>query len=400
MHFDLFFAPLCGIRRVGVHPCIAVDIITNFFKNLTGRAQYFQWRVRKYVWARRKVAGFFTNAARRRRGRLQEAVRKWEEAERQLAKSPKQMKDDNDNDPQFAAVPWAVKTAIVDSLHRTTLRDVFLEARNTVRHVRQLTADVKAVSQRVAGLWLHGNHRCPDVQQMVVRLTGLRQRVRSFPATLSLDAVWQGLGLAEFRGRLLEVKSAAANAPTDPRAVRKALHTPPSLTLERSVSSVVLRDALSKAELSPAQAGAEGAHGHVQRMRQLRGLEIRPLPRNTSFSGVMRPPRSGHSSPNAGSPPGSPLKRSPHSNSLTREFGSPSTPRQQPASPKQSAPSPAFHALHFSPVVSLCHKASRSRPASRGSPTASPKSTKAKKVAEVAETVAPTLLVSKLRDVD
>lgn len=46
---------------------------------------------------------------------------------------------------------------------------------------RRLPAgELATVSRRIAALWLQGQHKAPEVQQLVPRLLGLRQRVQNY----------------------------------------------------------------------------------------------------------------------------------------------------------------------------------------------------------------------------
>eukprot|EP00667_Euglena_gracilis_P011993 EG_transcript_12287 len=253
-HFRAFFMPLFGLAEQRGDPVAAVDAIASFFKVLVVGSRYLQVRLQRYLWARRTLTQFLRGVVRRRRRRLQNAVQKWTAMEpeglslvvpeaslgRHRRRSPQRFPPSSAVDAaRPAAVPPPLKLAALASLHRTVLHGVILDSRSGIRHTRQLADDLRLISQRIATLWLQGGHGSLEVQQLVARLFGLRQRVQSYTSTpmSSFDALWERLTSEDWRTRHLELLAKEEKKAQADRAERARTQAPEASPPEAPSSS-------------------------------------------------------------------------------------------------------------------------------------------------------------------
>eukprot|EP00667_Euglena_gracilis_P008956 EG_transcript_9081 len=212
-HYYELFGPLFAVRHTEprVSPVLPLTVVLHFLRSTTGTFGWFQYRLRWYLWARRRVAAFLRQAVGWRRARLQRAFQQWEEHEAKvraeedtsLAQDLKPHRSRRDLTqvpiaPRARVFPAEQKRAAIASLHRAKVRAWTLDCRSAVRHRRQLVAELKTVSRHLAYLWLQGSFRGLAVQQRAARLFGLRQRLRTyFVEGRSLDQLWEEVPVPE-----------------------------------------------------------------------------------------------------------------------------------------------------------------------------------------------------------
>eukprot|EP00667_Euglena_gracilis_P002201 EG_transcript_2201 len=212
-HFRTFFVPLYGVRQHAGNPASAADVVGPFLQRLLFSWQRILLQLRRRLWARQVLARFLCLAALARRKRLLVAMAAWASVEQEAGVAailewtepspPKR----GSKPPGRKVVPSALKARVLASLHRTTVRGILLSCRTSIRHKPELNADLRRVSHTIAALWLRGRHRSLEVQQLVARLLGLRQRMGTYTSICApcLDAEWASLGLADWESRLEEL---------------------------------------------------------------------------------------------------------------------------------------------------------------------------------------------------
>eukprot|EP00667_Euglena_gracilis_P007271 EG_transcript_7345 len=345
LHFRTFFVPLYSLRSQPNSPVAAVDRVGNFLRKMVTGLPYLQLRLRKYLAARLTIAAFLRRAAKRRKKRLQSAVQRWEAAEPEAGAGAMVGR----------SCSSAMKAAIVGSLYRTTVHDVLLNARSGVRHARQLTAELATVSRRIAALWLQGQHKAPEVQQLVPRLLGLRQRVQNYTNAqfCSLGAAWRRLGLPEWLGRLNEVTANSKASPKAPANV-EALLERGAVPTKRQPAGVLppspsfpLEGGLLRRKEGDKGVDVEGSNSHVRRMQQMRGSEV--MLRKGSFSAPRQPGPSSSPARLGGGGGGGP-------SSPPRGSGA-----KAPVSPKAAANPPPLAPISATVVEKLKGRASAAR---------------------------------------
>eukprot|EP00667_Euglena_gracilis_P014832 EG_transcript_15393 len=346
-HFRTLFVPLYGLPAAAYgSPVDAVERIAAFLRVLVSGSRYLQVRLRKFLWARRTLHRFLVRAVQQRHRRLRGALLRWEASERgqeegdPLACPPSPSRGKGEP-RRLRAVPRAMKATVLTSLYRSKLQGLLLNCRSGIRHRHQL-ADLKAVSCRIADLWLTGQHRSLEVQQLTARLFGLRQRVQSYRTApvASLEEEWEAVGVPQWEARLLELKAKDENwangffvdlAEVDALQARKqaALSHCGSLGPESPHLRRKYVEAVEKAM------DIEGVSSHVRRLQNRAGaLDVEPVlvPRIVSFTGALRAPKAEGTSPRTR--PTSPTRGPP------APAARPATP-SPPKAPTTSPPSPS-----------------------------------------------------------
>eukprot|EP00667_Euglena_gracilis_P004362 EG_transcript_4381 len=206
-HFRTYFQPLYGIAHQAGNPTVAANTIRQFLHGVVHSLEFVQLRLRRYMQARRVVTRFVARAAHARRRRLQASLQQWHLLDANPPPPPGVPATDRPDGGGNAAkkpVPPDVKARVLAALHRDMARGVLVGCGTEIRHRQQLSADLSAVSHRIAALWLGGCPRPTEVQQLVARLVGLRQRLREYTIAPvpTLEAAWRHYGISDWEARL------------------------------------------------------------------------------------------------------------------------------------------------------------------------------------------------------